>query len=1318
MQQDKLKIFHFGDIQVEARPTKYGDRYDEFERALQKVVKAIIAYQPDVIVITGDLFEYHLTNPTESKLISNCLNAIKQFQIRIIPGNHDIKQKNAVITINNERKHVHDEIDSIVSTIKSANILYYRNTGFYQDGLITWAVWSQYSKFDNTLEMPYSPWELDNVPTDLRNVIELYHDPVNVCRSFDGNEQFMYKNSQGLNKFMSQLVIAGDIHSPGIYDMPNGGKFTYSSSLVARDYGEGDYYVNNHRIVSGCDKHGYNLITISFNEFGFDSEIEFVKLETEIGRSTISLDDNFLYPEMIENLRIDKHEIDHIRFNVKSKLDEFFKYEDTIYRFMRDRYNCVIETCYDANVLLSASDDDITINSISEFNTVEKITEIAHSYITNVINKTASISSEDKPAAIDRLQTMFSSELSKITLEIKKNELNIDSLTLSNFMVFGDDVHIEFNRQGTTRISGTNGVGKTMVRNALRWTLRDLAVPTLQSNKKFENRLYCFNDHRSKDTVDSRIEFRFNGIPHVLTKQLIRRWKHNKNMYDQKNWRDYVAAIPELIMTLEMPDETLTDHEQIFAYMNNVISDSEFDTLISIDRKTIENLLHQDANDLNASILRNIGLNFFDTMADNAKTAISEMLMTMTNPGDWTIEKLIERIQNVNTDKEQAVSLIESSKLEYESFDKEKHEKQIEITELTKKLHNIGTVDEVKLKRDLKDGELTNVTTLKTSVESEKLALENMKVTASLDEAYAKFNTCSESHTNAVNDLNNLNQSIATERNAVQSKTELFKAVVTIESNKVSNSILEIETKVQTVNNAISDNNSKINELHTKISSVKQTNLDKLNQQYLELVENTNTKNTEYQSVNHEHQSNQFKINSLDSDITRLNQEIEDLIHAKTCPTCSRLLEPEQLQVITENIEKKQLLYVNVCKDRDALVLTVSDLNSKKIQLGISVHEMIDEQSKLKSVIANYTVPISEISEELSEIERLNLSNLEHAKTIALHKSEIDKLGATRKDTVLSSASVIEAKRILDEHSAKLTELESLVGTKESIVSNTLLEKVSSETYLNSIKTIDKQIAGKQEQINQLNTKFQLLNQERDQINIDLIFAYNDIQVNADILAVNNTISQITAKIEDNIRNRANLNNRLLNGDKIISESEQLILDCKAWNLASSVGRQYQAMLSKKGLPQYVFAKITDLLNMSLNELLNPLKFRLIFDSESSNLQFVDLEQKTIRPVTFVSGMQTMMSGLALIHTRSKLNQTKRVNLMIVDEISGVLNDGKELSYAAENYKQLMAELLQVISKTTPIYIIDHVIEDLNEQHILEVQPSSEGAIIKELRVS
>ena len=130
-------------------------------------------------------------------------------------------------------------------------------------------------------------------------------------------------------------------------------------------------------------------------------------------------------------------------------------------------------------------------------------------------------------------------------------------------------------------------------------------------------------------------------------------------------------------------------------------------------------------------------------------------------------------------------------------------------------------------------------------------------------------------------------------------------------------------------------------------------------------------------------------------------------------------------------------------------------------------------------------------------------------------------------------------------------------------------------------------------------------------------------------------------------------------------------------------------------------------------KMLGSLRFRLVFDKSSLTLKFVDLDKRTTRPVMFVSGMQTIMAGLALIQTRAKMNQSKSVNFIFIDEISGVLNDGKDVSYEADNFKKLMSDLLQVIARTTSIYIVDHVIENLNENRILEVYPTSDGSNIK-----
>ena len=93
--------------------------------------------------------------------------------------------------------------------------------------------------------------------------------------------------------------------------------------------------------------------------------------------------------------------------------------------------------------------------------------------------------------------------------------------------------------------------------------------------------------------------------------------------------------------------------------------------------------------------------------------------------------------------------------------------------------------------------------------------------------------------------------------------------------------------------------------------------------------------------------------------------------------------------------------------------------------------------------------------------------------------------------------------------------------------------------------------------------------------------------------------------------------------------------------------------------------------------------------------------------------MESMVVCLALESVLRGLNW-KKTNLFL-DELSGVLNNGKNLSYSAMNFHDLFIKLIHKISKKEKIFIIDHNLDFGENVGVLEVQPGKEGSVVKKL---
>jgi DNA repair exonuclease SbcCD nuclease subunit len=288
------KIFGIADFQI-FLAGKNIEKLQEYEYVFNEFIGIIKEQKPDIITMLGDIFEVGSdTNPLEESLFISFVEKISKLvtEVVIIGGNHDYKQQNnwyvsktsgvktpildrINVIFPNEKK---DKRNNNIKYVRAGwdNVFYLEKTGFYGseiDDDIVYCVWGHRYKFHSYLKPIYNPFSLkgdiilENGEERLQGYkrsehlfVELFHDPIDGYHDFLDRVSFGQKYS--LSDFKGDLIIAGDIHKPNIYNKINGTKFCYCSSLVIRNFKEGDYYKNNVLSQDGNILHGYMQIEI------------------------------------------------------------------------------------------------------------------------------------------------------------------------------------------------------------------------------------------------------------------------------------------------------------------------------------------------------------------------------------------------------------------------------------------------------------------------------------------------------------------------------------------------------------------------------------------------------------------------------------------------------------------------------------------------------------------------------------------------------------------------------------------------------------------------------------------------------------------------------------------------------------------------------------------------------------------------------------------------------------------------------------------------------------------------------------------------
>ncbi len=202
-------IIHCSDIHI--RTNQLHDLYKkQFEAFLNDVRFQLSLNSNDVtdlykepffhdvrIVLTGDLFHQKINISNEQILLASWFlgELVKIGKVIIIPGNHDFLENNT------ERI---DSITPIVELLNNSNIIYYKDSGIYEDDNVKWVVYSLYQHNQRP------KFEKENG----KFYVGLFHGPIQGMSTDLGytfDDAYDKINFSGLD-----IVLCGDIHKRNI----------------------------------------------------------------------------------------------------------------------------------------------------------------------------------------------------------------------------------------------------------------------------------------------------------------------------------------------------------------------------------------------------------------------------------------------------------------------------------------------------------------------------------------------------------------------------------------------------------------------------------------------------------------------------------------------------------------------------------------------------------------------------------------------------------------------------------------------------------------------------------------------------------------------------------------------------------------------------------------------------------------------------------------------------------------------------------------------------------------------------------------------
>lgn len=1317
----QVKIIHLGDIQVEIKTSgEMSQRLSEYDHVLKEISNMLKIEKPEILYIAGDIYQSNLTNGDETMWFTKFLKAcIPHCQrIIIIPGNHDVKQFNNDIMDNGKVRNITDSIESVVFAIDNPKISYYKHTGYYTDTKfdITWSVWSQLDKWSAVEPKPaYNPYE-QNLSKLTSSHITLYHDPIRNSVNFDGKVGFnteQYKIDMSTFKAHTNTVLAGDIHNPQIH-RDGDFIFTYCSSLVQRNFGEGDYYNDSKLYADGNSKHGYNKIIFD-TDLDKVIDIEFVPIKPFVGRHTIQLSKDFNY-DLCNTLSIDKHSFDYVRLVVHGNVNEYFKYAETIAEHLSsDSVHLDVE--YAANAVLDTDNID-QINSIDELIGPAKITEIAHKYIDKNVDATKMLTDDLKSQAKELFKRIFAQEFAKIDMSSKYRSIKLLSADIENFMSLSHNVSINFNNYNFTRITGTNGGGKTTIYRFLSFMFTDFVSAGQSAKSQKQNYALYFNDRIDSDTAGGTIKFMVNDDLHVLTKTLTRTWKKNTPHYYEQNWQDHISGI-DIRMSLTSSSLTSNDTKQILEYMSSIMTIDMFATSVCIDQTSLDNLIKQKSEELNQSILESIGLDFFNNMLEQYDVLRDTMMQKVTKP-DLTIEDIVKSKASIELERPELLIRSESLLIEQTTIDHDiiqtEQKKSNQVLLLKNVREKTVIANDISSQVKKVDDITSDIRSTKQLILDKQLNLTTAKQTnVDLDNDILQKQRCILEHTQTITLAN---QSIVNLNKHIESSKSELTNISTIVRSEYDKQISDIQKQIDDIKLTIVTNTSKISK-HRSSFDLRISN--RKSELLSELTELTNT----HLKLLSDYQEKLRRQDDIRSDIQRSNNtiaeyriEVSNLEASTVCRECGREHThdtKQQIQINIDAVHDKINTKVNQIITDTELVDSINVVLSG-IQTEIELAHTAVTNKQTEIAINNASK--FEDSTEYSESEILIQENAKHSEHIVALNASIDAISSGITTKLKSDQRVIDIVEKVTKYKSEIVDHQTVIDNTKSIIVPIELDIATCQSNKVDIVELEMLIQNLTTKLNNLNIELTSVESKIETLKIEAEHAISDELVKQKIAEIDELLVTYRSALSINANNQYNTKTSLDRIDERLAACDIDIQNVRKYQLVDSVLKLYKRLVSKNGLPQYIFEHLVPVINTKLNDLMDGMPYRLFFDNVDLNMCMIDLTKNVIRPVTFASGAETTFLGLALVSARQQLNVSTQFNVLLLDELSGKLNKGEDLTYSAIDFQKVFTKMISRMSKSIKIMIVDHVVNHYQCDRILEVQKTDSGSIVVSTNVT
>lgn len=1314
-----INVLHFADIQYKVRGQHLNKKV-EYEYVNKQLVDIIRDKNIDLVLFAGDGFEFWQTNNVEEGLWISLVNDMFAVNPNLVfistDGNHDIKQNFNTFDKGDGSFEYHPStLSKLAKALTKAypSYVHYDCTGVYElsDKLIA-AVWdhnSKYRKSDNTADMFYSPWQLAehvggpdaSATLDGSFCIELFHDPVKDCVSFDGNT--VHGNNDDrvpTGAFKGQYVALGDIHKPQLFDLGKGRIAVYPGSTAIHDFGEGDYYRNGRLYRAGNTEHGVNIFTIDTETLTYDN-LEWVAIKQLVHLHTIKVDNDLAGADITGKL-VNAAPINKVIFENNVTQPGLTSIVDAyINNIAANNQIASFDVTYNMSAVVGLS----SVDALNADNVIEQILD--KGWLTNTANEwcdkwaaaNPQITDDIRDAFKSQFTALFTKELNKLDIRLNKSVYAIHSVWANQFMAL-TDVSINIDSLGDlVRINGNNGNGKTTFFRLIKWLQSGFIDSNQSSAASKQNNIAYFNDKLDNDVLDGGMIFSVNDgheiVKYKLERSLLRHWKRGCKDMTKTDWWQNITKIDESVKLTRLSDDYVFETpSEIDAILYNAFGSIwELARYVCIDQSSLDAIMQKSPNDFMDWLLDQLGIDVFVKLSNSYDTARTEAFANLSKPST-PIDLLIANVEENNerlTAEEVNLQACQKNCKEQQELLKTERDA---IETLSKKLHqipdNIRNIDDVKADGVKATAELKELSTKQSVLPSEV----DTKLTTAVADAKNAIDTLELSATNAKNaklkEAEPLNKQII-DNNATAAliekqysehrqklytdwlfvktnndndvralKERQYNAVIAhgnevlykqrLQQSELQKSIADITKQIADIDIADAANVIQYNNLKQKIDNLSNGICDECHSK----LDNADT--TAYVTA----LGQQFAAieTTLKTSAANRTSAVNTLNATKQQYDSIKLLEVANVADIIATFDEEQVKFYNEA----LLAIATAEAAAFK-------HAELGEQIK--------TMPNKEFDDKLLQLKNDNLKLQEQSDAIT---AAADKL---YNDMLLN-------KNVLVENHAKATtaadEHQKLVKLYNEYAKQIVDKQSAVDALTREYNDVEKYIKQQQE------------NEQTQQV--IATHKSTEFTLNAEVAK----LLQDIAKYQTNIA--------LIEAD--LSKLNAEIDAAKQWRLTEYVVDCYRNAISKKGIIATIFTLLAVNLNDELQRLLSKMSFRIFFDINDGNtLKMLDLVgSHTVRKIAQMSGMQTTFAALSIVFLIVSKRYNKIGNILMIDEISGKLNDGATSAQLNDvnttNYQALLAKLLRQLSNGRKVFIVDHVM-DYDNFDILNIIRKDDG---------